>query len=68
MTVYTCIGKGGRYRLLGEATGAGLCRTFTDLLVYQDVETGKLYFREPDDFADRMEAVEDDPGRTGTGV
>lgn len=51
---YTCKGKGGRYRLLGLATGAGLSRG-EDRLVYQDIRTHGLFLRTEADFAERMQ-------------
>ena len=53
--LYTCIGKGGEYRYLGTAIGAGDSRG--ELFeVYQD-ESGQLYHRTPEDFMERMEPV-----------
>ena len=53
--LYTCIGKGGEYRYLGTAIGAGDSRG--ELVeVYQD-ENGQLYHRTPEDFMERMEPV-----------
>ena len=53
--LYTCIGKGGEYRYLGTAIGAGDSRG--ELIeVYQD-ESGQLYHRTPEDFMERMEPV-----------
>lgn len=55
-TLFTCIGKGGTYEDMGVAIGAGTSKG--DLVqVYRDTATGQLYFREPEDFIDRMEVV-----------
>jgi hypothetical protein len=58
--LYTCKGKGGRYRLLGSAIGAGEgdLKGTPDQLIYQDVETGQL-FRRTHSWTDRMELVDD---------
>lgn len=56
---YTCKGKGGRYEILGLATGAGLTRG-EDRLVYQDVSTGRLFLRTEADFSERMERMQSD--------
>lgn len=57
VNTYTCIGKGGSYRLLGLAKGSGTSKLLDDLMVYQDIATGALYFRTPDDFNNRMEVT-----------
>jgi hypothetical protein len=55
-TLFTCIGKGGKYEDLGVAIGAGTSKG--DLVqVYRDTTTGQLFFREPEDFIDRMEVI-----------
>lgn len=56
--LYTCIGKGGRYELVGVACGAGTSRG-TTVDVYRDVDTGVMYFRTPADFDERMQKIED---------
>jgi hypothetical protein len=57
-TVYTCIGKGGRYRLLGLATGAGASRGQPDLRVYMAEDNPlELYYRTVADFDSRMAAA-----------
>lgn len=55
---YTCKGKGGRYEILGLATGAGLTRG-EDRLIYKDSSTGRLFLRTESDFSDRMERLQD---------
>lgn len=57
--LYTCIGKGGRYRIVDNALGAGNLRTggWTELVVYKDIETEQLYVRELSDFQARMEIL-----------
>lgn len=56
---YTCIGKGGEYELIGVAYGAGTSRG-TTVNLYRDAMTGVIYFRTPEDFAQRMERIEPD--------
>ncbi len=51
--LFTCIGKGGRYELLGESSGAGGCRR-EGRVIYRCLDTGRLYHRKDDDFAARM--------------
>jgi hypothetical protein len=55
--VYTCIGKGGEYELIGQAKGAGTMRDHADLVVYRDAQTGQLYCRARPDFVERMQLV-----------
>lgn len=56
--LYTCIGKGGVYQLIGRATTAGVLKVtgrFADeVIVYRDTESNALYCREPGDFRLRM--------------
>tara|TARA_B100001559_G_scaffold201360_1_gene168461 strand:- start:265 stop:1347 length:1083 start_codon:yes stop_codon:yes gene_type:complete len=56
--LYTCIGKGGSYELIGRATTAGALKVtgrFADeVIVYRDTESSALYCREPGDFRLRM--------------
>lgn len=56
--LYTCIGKGGSYELIGRATTAGALkvtgRFADDVIVYRDTESSELYCREPGDFRLRM--------------
>ncbi|MHA3884625.1 hypothetical protein [Stutzerimonas degradans] len=56
--LYTCIGKGGSYELIGRATTAGVLkvtgRFADDVIVYRDTESSELYCREPGDFRLRM--------------
>jgi hypothetical protein len=54
---YTCKGKGGRYEILGLATGAGLTRG-EDRLIYKDVSTERLFLRTEADFSERMERLQ----------
>lgn len=51
--LFTCIGKGGRYELLGHSSGAGCCRG-EGRVIYRCLDTGQLYHRTDDDFAARM--------------
>jgi hypothetical protein len=56
--LYTCIGKGGSYELIGRATTAGALKVtgrFADeVIVYRDTKSNALYCREPGDFRLRM--------------
>lgn len=70
MELYTCKGKGGRYRLITElnedgsarmAVGAGTCRDSPDLIIYRDVMNHAIYFRTYDDFMHRMRVVHECP-------
>ena len=54
--LYTCIGKGGKYRLLGEIHGAGSLRGFEGD-AYQNIDTGELFVRAPGEFNERMERI-----------
>ena len=59
--LYTCIGKGGTYERLGYAKPSGTLRTIqgeSGVIVYRDVQTGQLYFRDPGDFQSRMAPIE----------
>ncbi len=61
--LYTCIGKGGTYELLGVATGAGTCKgDEAFLMVYREVEYGSMYYRTIDDFAERMKPIKTTEG------
>lgn len=57
--LFTCIGKGGRYELLGESSGAGGCRR-EGRVIYRCLDTGQLYHRTDDDFAARMAPLTED--------
>lgn len=46
--------NGVRYFVHGLAQGAGSNRRNTDVMVYADMDTGKLFYRTPDNFADHM--------------
>lgn len=56
--LYTCVGKGGVYELIGRAFTAGVLRVtsrFADeVIVYRDTETNAFYCRELGDFRLRM--------------
>lgn len=56
---YTCIGKGGEYRLIGCSIGAGQCKEGGGLVIYQDVESGQLFHRYAGDFTNRMQLIEE---------
>lgn len=51
---WTCDGKGGRYELIARAKGAGKSKLISDFLVYRDTTSGEVFYREPEDFSDRM--------------
>lgn len=53
---YTCVSKGGVYEVVGTAAGAGPLKGIP-LIIYRDVASGKLYHREPENFAVRMKAI-----------
>jgi hypothetical protein len=55
--LYTCIGKGGEYELVGVARGAGTMRGNL-VHVYRDTGTGCLFYRTPMDFSQRMARAE----------
>lgn len=57
--LYECIGKGGKYELLGTAKGAGVDR-FGFCKVYRDTQDGQLYFRNEVDFRKRMARIDGD--------
>lgn len=52
--LYTCIGKGGSYHLIGTARGAGDKRGDDEVTVYRDTVTGQFYYRSEQDFDNRM--------------
>lgn len=56
-SLYTCIGKGGVYELLGESHGAGDDLRGTFQVIYRDVVTGQLYNRNRESFTERMELL-----------
>lgn len=58
MSLFTCKGKGGEYRLIGNATGAGKSAGSV-VIVYQDTTTDRLFFRDGVDFDNRMEKIDE---------
>lgn len=58
MVEITCKGKGGRYELIGVATGAGTSRG-QEIVLYRDMATNDFYFRTEEDFEERMEPVDE---------
>ncbi|QDH49108.1 hypothetical protein PHYNN_169 [Pantoea phage Phynn] len=54
--IFTCIGKGGQYKIIGLSKGAGTSR-FSNYIVYQDSTSGEIYHRTLADFFSRMEIV-----------
>ena len=63
--LYTCIGKGGEYELIGRAKTAGSLKMtgrFADeVIVYRDVSSDAIYCRTPGDFRLRMERATPSP-------
>lgn len=60
LPLFTCAGKGGEYAKLGYAKPAGALKTIqgdSGVIVYRCMETGQLYFRDPRDFNQRMQAL-----------
>lgn len=55
--LYTCIGKGGRYKCYGETIGAGTSKG-ESVVIYQDVDSKKLFHRTRDDFDKRMKLLD----------
>lgn len=55
---YTVRGKGGRYKLLGIAKGAGTSKNRLPIVVYECLDTGALWFREQGDFTERLEHLQ----------
>lgn len=58
--LYTCIGKGGLYRIVGRARGAGTSRDTGVIIVYEDVNSLEHmpFFRTLEDFNKRMQEVD----------
>lgn len=54
--IYTCIGKGGRYRVIGVSTGAGKSRGEVRI-TYRCQDSGRLFHRELEDFYARFETI-----------
>lgn len=55
--LFTCAGKGGEYAKLGYAKPAGAIKAIqgdSGLIIYRDTNDGQLYFRDPQDFNQRM--------------
>lgn len=63
-TLYTCIGKGGEYELLGNAKGAGDSRGLVRT-IYRSTQDGQMYFRLVDEFSERMAPIDDAEGAEG---
>lgn len=55
--LYTCVGKGGSYELLGRAIFAGELKNFDPVTAYRDTKTGQLFLRAPADFEARMQPM-----------
>lgn len=56
--IYECIGKGGRYVVLGKTIGAGYSRG-ESVIVYKDEATGQLFHRTEIDFKTRMQEIKE---------
>lgn len=59
LSLYTCIGKGGLYRVVGHAKGAGTSREHGTIIVYEDLNDpgAAHYYRTMEDFYKRMQEV-----------
>lgn len=55
--LYSCIGKGGLYLVVGMPKPAGVSKVYDPIVVYMDYRTGETYWRFKGDFLDRMEVV-----------
>ena len=55
---FSCIGKGGVYKISGVPIGAGKSKECEDIIIYYDVETGQRFWRFLSDFWDRMERID----------
>lgn len=53
---YTSISKGGEYALMGTIYGAGGSKGLVGR-AYRDATSGKMYFREPEDFVQRIKPI-----------
>lgn len=60
--IYTRKGRGGKYEYLGVARGAGTSKGSAPLVVYRDMETGALLYREPENFNFRMQQIQTGEG------
>lgn len=59
ISLYTCIGKGGLYRVVGHANGSGTSREHGVIVVYEDLNDkgAAHYYRTLEDFNKRMQEV-----------
>lgn len=57
--VYTCKGKGGQYRILATALGAGTSRDHGKIVIYQNIDDQEVYYRTEQDFKERMKEYKD---------
>lgn len=55
--IYSCIGKGGLYMVMGLPTPAGVSKVYDPVVIYADTRTGRTFWRFKGDFLDRMEVV-----------
>lgn len=55
---YSCISKGGLYRVVSFPKPAGVSKVFDPVVIYEDVRTGQQYWRFQQDFLHRMEVVD----------
>lgn len=59
LALYTCIGKGGLYRIVGHAKPSGTSREHGTIIVYEDLNDAGAahYYRTVEDFHNRMQEV-----------
>lgn len=51
---WTCIGKGGKYKILNACYPAGTAKEYGNVVTYIDVESYDVYWRLWEDFYERM--------------
>lgn len=57
---YTCVSKPGEYELVGTSSGAGTMKGFP-VMVYRDINSSRLFHREPENFMARMKKIPAEP-------
>lgn len=59
LSFYTCIGKGGIYRVKDRAKGAGTSKETGSIVIYEDIDDpfSTLYYRTVEDFNNRMQEI-----------
>lgn len=57
--LYTCKGRGGRYKAIKTVKASGVLRkqNVSHLVVYYDIDTNQHYARTEKDFLERMEFI-----------